>query len=249
MNKLNITWCYPDILSLHGDRGNIMALERIAGEMHIECRIHKVVNYGDPIDFEQTDILFFNPGEFKSNEYVINALSRQKEKLDRYVEGNKVLAVIGTSGAAFGKKIERIGLPDIAGLGYLDMTCRERDSIVGDDLICTMRGTGFELNGSQIQVMDTFLNRKEIALADVSYGYGNCGYEQKLEGARYKNLFFTNLLGPVLVKNPWLTQELIKEAMRNKGVAIEHSIPYEAFDLEIKSMECIRKYNEKKATR
>ena len=33
MNKLNITWCWPDILNLHGDRGNVMALVRIAEKM------------------------------------------------------------------------------------------------------------------------------------------------------------------------------------------------------------------------
>ena len=29
-NELNITWLYPDILNLHGDRGNVQACEKIA---------------------------------------------------------------------------------------------------------------------------------------------------------------------------------------------------------------------------
>lgn len=29
MNEINILWMYPDILNLHGDRGNIMAFERV----------------------------------------------------------------------------------------------------------------------------------------------------------------------------------------------------------------------------
>ena len=30
--ELNITWLYPDVLNLHGDRGNVMALKKV-GEM------------------------------------------------------------------------------------------------------------------------------------------------------------------------------------------------------------------------
>ena len=66
MNNLNIAWCWPDILNLHGDRGNVMALIRIAEKMGLEPKVHKVVNYGDPIDFQNMDIVLFNPGEFKS---------------------------------------------------------------------------------------------------------------------------------------------------------------------------------------
>ena len=30
---LHILWMYPDVLHLHGDRGNVMALARVAGLM------------------------------------------------------------------------------------------------------------------------------------------------------------------------------------------------------------------------
>jgi lipid II isoglutaminyl synthase (glutamine-hydrolysing) len=245
MSSINIAWCWPDILNLHGDRGNVMALIRIAEKMGIEAKVHKIVNYGDPIDFENMDIVLFNPGEFKSNGYIINALSAVKNDLDAYIEGNKVLLTVGTTGAAFGKTIQKLDGTAWSGLGYLDMHCKERDAIQGDDLICRMRGTEFELNGSQIQVMDTFLDA-DIALADVSYGFGNCGYENKQEGARYKNLYFTNILGPILVKNPWFTQWLILTALKNRGETAPHILTDADFDIEYKSMECIRKYNETK---
>ena len=81
MNKLNITWCWPDILNLHGDRGNVMALVRIAEKMGLEAEVHKVVNFGDEIDLDNTDILLLNPGEFKSCEYIVNAFSRIKKPI------------------------------------------------------------------------------------------------------------------------------------------------------------------------
>ncbi len=248
MNSINITWLWPDILSLHGDRGNVMALERIAGKMGLETTVNKIINYGDTIDFENTDILLINPGEFKSIEYIINALSRSKAELDAYISSGRVILTVGTTGAAFGKTIHKLDGTRMRGLGYLDMECRERESIVGDDLITHMRGFDFDMNGSQIQVMDTYLH-SDIALADVIYGYGNHSYEEKQEGARYKNLYFTNMLGPVLVKNPWFTQALIQQVLRTRGEAAPKVLGNADFDLEYKSMECIRRYNETKENR
>ena len=248
MNSINITWLWPDILNLHGDRGNVMALERIAGKMGLQTTVNKIVNYGDPIDFENTDIILMNPGEFKSIEYIINALSRSQAELDSYIASGKVILTVGTTGAAFGRSIERLDGSRMAGLGYLDMECRERDSIVGDDLIMHLRDYDFDMNGSQIQVMDTYLH-SDIALADVIYGYGNHSYEEGHEGGRYKNLFFTNMLGPVLVKNPWFTQALIQEILRVRGENAPKTLGDADFNLEYQSMECIRRYNETKANR
>lgn len=244
-NSINITWCYPDILSLHGDRGNLMAFERI-GKMHdIEVKINRVDNYSDKIDFENTDILFFNPGEFKCVEYIIETLNKQKKELKKYIESGKVLIAIGTTGAAFSKTIKKISKDEINGLGYLDMVCEERETIHGDDLIVKLEN-GMEIAGNQIQVMETKLNDESIKFADVTYGYGNNGYENKQEGARYKNLIFTNILGPLFVKNPWYAEEIIKIALENKGIKLDKSIADENYDIEYKSLEAIKKYNEDK---
>jgi len=244
-NSINITWCYPDILSLHGDRGNIMAFERICKMLDVEVIINRIDNYSDKIDFENTDILFFNPGEFKCIEYIVEALNKQKKELKKYIENNKVLITIGTTGAAFAKTIKRINKDDIDGLGFLDMTCEERDTIHGDDLIVKLYND-MEIAGNQIQVMETILNNENIKFADVIYGYGNNGYEKKQEGAKYKNLIFTNILGPLFVKNPWYAEEIIKIALKNKKMKLDKVIDVENYDIEIKSLEEIKKYNEEK---
>lgn len=245
MEKLNITWCYPDILSLHGDRGNIMALKKVAEMLNIEVEINRIDNYDDLIDFKKTDILLFNPGELKTVPNIIEALKKQIDDLKEYVNKNKVLIVIGTTGAAFGKEIVKLDSTKIEGLGLLDMVTYERENILGDDLIIKLKDNDIELNGSQIQVIDTKLD-SNIELAKVEYGYGNNGYENKLEGAKNNNLIFTNMLGPLFVKNPWYAELLIKKAMENKKVNIKEKISKESFDIEYKSLEAIKKYNEEK---
>ena len=244
-NELNITWCFPDLLNLHGDRGNILALEKVAKLLDLNVKVNKVINLGDEIDFENSDILFFNPGELKLVKPIIDALTSYKEQLEKYIENNKVIVLIGTSGAIFAKNIKRLN-EEFDGLGFLDMTCKERETVYGDDIIFRLNSNDdIEINGNQIQIIDTYLN-DDISLGTLQYGRGNNGDEHNLEGATYKNVIFTNTLGPIFVKNPWYAEKIIKDAMEAKGVKIEKIIESKEFELEYNSLECIKRYNEKK---
>ena len=49
------------------------------------------------------------------------------------------------------------------------------------------------------------------------YGYGNLG-KDRTEGIIKWNSIFTNTLGPMLVCNPWLTQQIIRVAAKKKGI-------------------------------
>ncbi len=244
-NELNVLWCYPDMLNLHGDRGNIMALKRIGQMLGLNVNIEKVESFKKQIDFDKADILFFNVGEIRIIKSIVEALKTQKEGLDKYIENNKMIIAIGTTGAAFGKKLIKLDGEQIECLGYLDMECNQREMVYGNDIIFQLNEyETLEINGNQIQMIDIKTNSVS-PLGTVSYGRGNNG-EDKGEGAKYKNLIYTTTLGPVLVKNPWYTEKLIKTAMETKGVSIKKTIPDIDFEVEKKSMECIKKYNAEK---
>lgn len=246
-NKLNISWCYPDMLSLHGDRGNILALKRVGELLDLDVNIEKVETYDTKIDFNKTDILFFNVGELKLVKTIVDILEPQKEELKEYIENGKMIIAIGTTAAVFGKSVTRADGQVISGLGFLDMECKEREMVYGNDIIFNLReDSDMQIVGNQIQMIDTQLNNADIALGDLEYGLGNNGSDDKSEGAKYKNLIFTNALGPVLVKNPWYTEKLIKDAMSAKGIDIEKKINESEYEIERKSMECVKKYTETK---
>ena len=42
MNTLKIAWLFPDTFYLHGERGNILALERFAGLAGLETETDKI---------------------------------------------------------------------------------------------------------------------------------------------------------------------------------------------------------------
>lgn len=240
--NLNISWLFPDVLNLHGDRGNVVALENVGKSLGLNVNITRIDSYDQKIDFDNTDIILINPGEVKVISKIVEVLNKQKEKLTKYIEDNKVILTIGTSGAIMGKTVEFLDKTKIDGLGYLDMEVGVRDTVYGNDILYTINDDeNIEIIGNQIQLIDIKVNPEQV-LGKVSYGMGN--NNDKTEGAKYKNLIFTNALGPVLVKNPWYAENLIRQAMKNKNIDLEENkLDY---SIELKSLECIKKFiNEK----
>ena len=237
MNELNIAWMYPDILNLHGDRGNIMAFERVGGLLGIKVNIQRIDKYNDPVNYIKTDIMFFNPGEVKTVPAVINALNTHREAFCDYAESGGTVICVASSGAVMANTLTRVDGTVIKGFGFLDMECRERETIYGDDIYFTVGNQ--EIIGCQIQMTDVKLTGAD-RLGELIYGMGNNEQGTKNEGARYKNVIFTNVLGPVFVKNPWFAESIIKTAMKRKGVTVENSVDPAEYEIELKSMECIK---------
>lgn len=239
MNKeIKVAWMYPDLLNLHGERGNAAAFEMIGKKLKVNLKIDRIDNLEDNIDFDNYDILLFNAGELKVIEQISNKLNEQIKDIKKYIKENKIIFVTGTTGSLFANKIIRKNEKEFEGLSFLDMDITERKMVLGDDLL--YKFNNMEIMSSQIQMIDIRLNKVK-PLGNIIYGYGNIGND--FEGARYKNLIFTNALGPVLVKNPWLTEYIIKLACKNKKIKINTKAKY---DLEKKSLKSAKEFIKQK---
>lgn len=239
---INLLWMYPDILNLHGDRGNGLALGKVAGKMGLTLNITKTEKFNEKIDYGKADIILFSPGELKSALKVLDKLKSDIREVEKYISDNKYMIAIGTTGAIFGKEIERVQNNEvIKGLEFFDMYAKERKTVIGDDIYFTINDKQ-EIIGSQIHMMDFEVNEAQ-ALGEILYGYGNNG--TKFEGARVNNLIFTNALGPVFVKNPWWAETILNQIAISKGIETM-DIPVENYELEIKSFNSIKELTEKK---
>ena len=209
MHKIVIGWMYPNLLNLHGERGSIQVLDKIGNEMGVDIEIRRIEDFNEPIQFQDYDLLVFLPGEISTLRHLIPVL--QAQKLPEHIENGGFVLAIGTSGLMFGNTITREDGSVIDGLGCLDMTAKERQYVWGDDLHVRIQGTKQELVGSQIQMADV---ETSMPLATVFYGMGNnnTGYD----GGCYKNLIYTNCLGPLFVKNPWFAQTILKDVLLHK---------------------------------
>ena len=77
------------------------------------------------------------------------------------------------------------------------------------------------------------------------YGKGNNDKDQT-EGAKYKNVIFTNALGPVFVKNPWYTEKIINEALKAKGCEPCEPLDESFFEIERNSFKTVRRFIDQK---
>ena len=252
--QLNIAWMYPDTLYLHGERGNIMALVRYAMELGLKPHVRRIDLGFKGFDPMEYDILFYGPGEISSFAAVIEDIGNYKHSVAEYVASGKVLIATGTTVSLFGEKITRsvsggseAGPEVIEGLCMIPAESAEREYVYGDDLHIRAEYGGYsmELVGNQIQMADFKFSEcmGYRRFGTVIYGRGNNG-EDHIEGAVIGNSIFTNMLGPVLVCNPWLTLRIIRTAAETAGLRVRAEDP--GCELEIRSLALKKKFIDEK---
>lgn len=222
--EMNIAWLYPDILNLHGDRGNMMAFAMIAQSMDMVANIKRVNSHDDIENFDDIDIIYMGTGQLRDMKHVIDDMENYAGALSAYIDNGGYMLVTGSTGCVLGKSYTLDDNTEIKGLGLLDMTAKElcrtkapfvTREVYGDDILWRT-SDGMEIAGCQIQRMDFTLQNELKPFGELIYGYGNNCMDGK-EGARYKNLMFTNTVGPILSSNPWLGIKLFEDIFSAKG--------------------------------
>ncbi|MBQ4641302.1 MAG: cobalamin biosynthesis protein CobQ [Oscillospiraceae bacterium] len=234
MPEITVGWMYPNLLNLHGERGSVQALVQVGKKMGVDVTVVRIEDIDDPIPFEKLDLLIFLPGEIAVFQHLIPALTNSD--LSHYLEQGGYALAMGTSGLLFGKTILREDGSVLEGLGILDMTAKERKYVWGDDLHFRINDPAMELAGSQIMMADVYASEP---FGTTIYGRGN--NNTGTEGARYKNLIYTNCMGPLLVKNPWLAEYLIREILLKKSIEldvnVDHSIAESSLNATLQFIE------------
>ena len=219
--QLNIAHFYPDLLNLYGDKGNIISLQKRCQWRNIDVNVTSY-NINDKVDFSNIDIVFIGGGSDREQLIVCQRLLELKDEIKNYVETNGVLLAICGGYQLIGNYYQ-LNNDKIEGLGLVDIyTIQKPGRLIGNVVLETRFGSivGFENHGGR-----TYFNDKNLSpFGAVLCGNGNNG-EDQLEGIIYKNLIGTYLHGPLLPKNPKLTDEVIKRALERKyGETIELSL-------------------------
>ena len=219
--ELRIGHLYPDLMSIYGDRGNVLALTQRARwrGIGVETRAFTV---GDAFDADWADVWFFGGGQDQGQDIVGADLAGANGlALRRSIDGGAaVLSVCGGYQLLGREYIPETG-PAIPGLGVLDVSTRAgKVRFVGNLLCATPDGRmliGFENHSGY-----TYLGPAARPLGRVLVGHGNNG-KDKTEGAVQGKVIGCYLHGSVLPKNPWLADQLITWglARRNGAVALE----------------------------
>ena len=219
--NLKLAWLYPDLMDTYGDRGNIQVLSRRCLLREIEMEVMPV-SLGEAIP-NDVDLIFMGGAQDRQQKIVIEDLKKEKaESLRQMIEEGRPALFVCAGFQLLGNYYQPAEGEKIMGLGIFDLMTQHPGAkvkrlignVVVDHLSFTedkrMTLVGFENHGGR-----TYLGKLATPLGRVKIGLGNNG-EDKNEGIQYKNAIGSYLHGPILPKNPHLSEYLLRKALERK---------------------------------
>ena len=217
---INVLHLYYDLLNLYGENANTRCIKRNLELNNIKCKVDlKSIN--DKINFNDYDLIYIGCGSEENLLLALKDLMNRKKDIKKYIEDNKYLILTGNSMDLFGAYIEhnndKIDAVNI--FDYHTKLINERtfknassDRIVG------------EIKGTTKLIKETiigFQNRCDInynvknPLFKVNEKYSNDLTNQN-EGFNYKNVYATHIIGPLLIRNPYLIDYILNKLCNDK---------------------------------
>lgn len=209
----------PDLLNLYGDGGNVRILEQRLRWRGIPVEVRRI-QHGEAVDFSQVDLVFMGGGPDREQKLASEQLLAMRDELAVYVEGDGPLLAICGGYQILGHQW-LWGDELVPGLGLIDMETRRPgtsadrliDNMVLESPLATHPVVGYENHAGR-----TYLGEGVEGFGRVvsSCGHGN-NDDDRVEGARYKNVVGTYSHGPLLSKNPEVADWLLARALERRA--------------------------------
>lgn len=213
--KIKLLWLYSDLMNLYGSSGNMRCIEKHINENGVETEIVKA-SLNDEIDFSDVDFVYMGAGTEKSQKRALEDIKRHKIALSEYIEKGGVCLFCGNSFELLGEKI--IGQNnELEALGFFPFETYQKQKRVVVDTVCTCPLTSEKIIGFMNKQSSTTIVTNP--LFRVLSGAGNAP-DRNDEGIQDKNLFATQLSGPILVRNPHLRAVIEERIYKNKGIEL-----------------------------
>ena len=226
MKEIKILYLYPDMLELYGDYGNIQVLK-----YRIESRGYNAIidrySIGDNApNFNDYDIVFAGGGADNEQSILANDLVKYKDNITEAINNGVFFLLICGAYQLFGKYYKDVEGNIIPGLEifnyYTEANPDRKKRCIGNIIIeANLNGVetkviGFENHGGQTFDISTPFGK-------VLFGNGN-KFGDLEEGFFKSNVIATYLHGPLLSKNPALSDYIIKYCLDRKydeNIALE----------------------------
>ena len=209
----------PDLLNLYGDGGNVRILEQRLRWRGIPVEVRRI-QHGEAVDFSQVDLVFMGGGPDREQKLASEQLLAMRDELAVYVEGDGPLLAICGGYQILGRQW-LWGDELVAGLGLIDMETRRpgtsADRLI-DNMVLESPLAAHPVVGYENHAGRTYLGEGVEGFGRVvsSCGHGN-NDDDRVEGARYKNVVGTYSHGPLLSKNPEVADWLLARALERRA--------------------------------
>jgi CobQ-like glutamine amidotransferase family enzyme len=216
---LRVCALYPDLMNIYADRGNLLMLERRCEWRGIGFRV-TAAGLGEAVDPDGHDLFYLGGGQDRDQRLcALDLVETKRAALHAAAQhGALVLGVCG--GYQLLGHRYALGDEEIPGLGLVDLeTIRSAGRrLIGNVAIeVDLDGDGRRrvLAGFENHAGHTHLDSGEQPLGRVLKGHGNTG-SSGAEGVRRGSVIGTYLHGPLLPKNAWFADWLIRRGLRRE---------------------------------
>ena len=208
-----------DEVAVYGDGGNVRILEQRLRWRGIPVEVRRI-QHGEAVDFSQVDLVFMGGGPDREQKLASEQLLAMRDELAAYVEGDGPLLAICGGYQILGRQW-LWGDELVPGLGLIDMETRRpgtsADRLI-DNMVLESPLAAHPVVGYENHAGRTYLGEGVEGFGRVvsSCGHGN-NDDDRVEGARYKNVVGTYSHGPLLSKNPEVADWLLARALERRA--------------------------------
>lgn len=214
---IRLVHLYPDLMSVYGDRGNVLTLMRRAEWRGIPVLVREL-SVGDVLDPSDVDLVFFGGGQDREQSVVSPDFLLQKGAAVRQaVENGAALLSVCGGYQLLGRSYTTVDGEELPGAGLFDVrSVPGPRRHIGNVLVETsLGGVARTLVGFENHSGRTYLGPSMQALGRVVVGAGNNG-EDGTEGCVFLGAVGCYLHGSLLPKNPWLADRLLSRALTHR---------------------------------
>ncbi len=230
---IRIAHLYYDLMNLYGENGNVRALIKHFNDQNQEVKVDYLTK-GSQIDFDKYDIYYMGMGTENNQLLVLNDLLKQKKEIKKSI-ASKLWIITGNALELFGKYIKINNKSKVSALGLFDYYTTHIEERIVEEPVMKTSLINYPIIGFQNR--QGIIDNIENYWFDVTSGTG-INKELKQEGYHQDKFYGTYLVGPLLMRNPYLTDYFVKIILQEKGLEfIEYvdSLEYKAYHEYLKN--------------
>lgn len=213
---------YPELMSLYGSYANVSLLKRHLEDLGNTVTV-ETVDFGGQADFAHADFVYMGAGTERSQKAVLADLIRFAPELKTAAEDGCAMLFAGTAMELLGKTITDDAGTVYEGLGLAAFTSVQgKKRFVGD-----VYGKTSLYEPAVVGYMNkcaTISGVESPLLTGMDMGFGNEGSKGS-EGYHERNVFASELTGPLLVKNPLMLGAVLAAIYARRGESLPKEIP------------------------
>jgi len=225
--ELRLIHFYPDLMSLYGSYANLSVLQRRLEAMGNTVTVD-LIRPGESRDISGADFLFMGAGTERAQKAALaDFLLHYGNDVRFSAEDGVTMLFAGNSMELLGRTITDADGKDYDGIGLACFTTvqgkrRMVEDVYGQTDLYPEAVVGFMNKCSIIAGVETPL------ITSMAMGFGNEGINTP-EGFHWKNVFASQLTGPILVKNPCLLDAVVSAIYAHRGEALPAELPRDTY--------------------